>query len=203
MAYQLEFTAQNKGELEEKLLTWGKVAPERDKRRGKQTPLERFILNRFLICQLKSLGLVFPITVMKGENPDFMILAGNKMVGIEVVEGCDQLEQQNWTKWHKEAGDNVRSINLMNPDRPRLFSKIINDTIAKKCDKASLHCDDLLIYSNTDSDSFEDADWKLTTLSSLPECMDKFSKVWLLSGTDLIELRERKVHARDVTDLYG
>lgn len=146
----------------------------------------------------------FPITVMKGENPDFMVLAGCKMVGIEIVTGCDKDEQISWTERAKQERktDEIsgKIINLEDPRRPRLFSDIINTTIEKKCKKCSSCCDELLIYTNTHTDSFEDANWKLNALSSLPECMDRFTKVWVLSGKDLIELRERKIYTRDPTD---
>ncbi len=205
--YQSEFNAQNLTQLTHLLETWGVTAPPRLERRGKQDCLERFVLNRFFKYQLKNFLFDFPITVSKGENPDFMISIGNRKVGVEVGEACDPREQTEWTENEKRACETdefaIRNIDLMNPDRSKQFSEILNQAILKKCIKASDLCDELLLYSNTDSDSFEDADWKLAALSSLPDCMARFSKVWLLSGKDLIELRERKVHVRDATDFYG
>ncbi len=186
------FAAQNDHELDEKLKDLGASAPPRLERRGRQKELERFCLRLLLLHQNRNGLLEFPLVVEESENPDLVMSGPRIRIGIEVVEACDPREQAEWTQFAKTRAaseiDIWRDIDLMDPLRNLKFKNLVQVAIDSKAQKCSESVDTLLVYSNTDSDDFEDFSWKK---SALTECIlprSRFKKIWIISGDDVFDL---------------
>ncbi|WP_298851641.1 hypothetical protein [uncultured Ruegeria sp.] len=126
---------------------------------------------------------------MECENPDFILTGQGINSGIEVVEACDPREQAEWTRFAKnvQASEEPisRDIGLMDPQRKPKFRNLVQRAIFSKAKKSSSDVDQLLIYSNTDLDNFEDLEWKLSALEACENPGSKFSKIWIISGRDV------------------
>ncbi|WP_170479646.1 hypothetical protein [Ruegeria arenilitoris] len=187
------FKARGSGELCHVLRRWGRSAPPRLERRGRQKELERFCLRILLEFQNRNGLLEFPLRVAESENPDFVLTSPSCEKGIEVVEASDPREQAEWTAFEKKVqasgGDVIRHIDLMHPERRPKFRKLVQKTIISKAQKGSSGVDELLIYANTDWDDFEDLDWKKTALNGCGSLGSRFSQIWVISGGDVFSLQ--------------
>ncbi len=160
-----DIVADSEKELATILEHWGRSAPPRLLRRGKQKDLEIWIMARFLKYLMQSDCLKYPIRIIASEAPDFLFSEGEFLHKVEIVEAVEPFEQRDKTARAKEAEkypDSVFPVMEFDDDlRCRHLKTCLTNALERKSTVPSDWV--ILIYANTEAVSFEDerkvAEW--------------------------------------------
>ncbi|MCP5037796.1 MAG: hypothetical protein GY945_09385, partial [Rhodobacteraceae bacterium] len=166
--YELAWECRVKEDWENALGDWGQDAPGRLCRRGQQKILERWVFRRWIICRTRSTAFNFPFVVFEGEDPDFLVRNGNRVIGVEIAEACLPTEQAQWTQEAKEDETSnftiTRENDLADPERSTRVREMVASILEQKSKRSSQQCDELLLYLTTSDTSFETAETLLEWL---------------------------------------
>lgn len=98
----MDFVVSNQPDLDQVTARFGVTAPPRLHRRGRQTELDAWCLNRLLRAPTFVFGIGFPFSFEQRERPDFAFHTNGCCFGVEVTEAVIHDEQQSLTQAIKD-----------------------------------------------------------------------------------------------------